>query len=131
MRAELSGRYGVGGVIKLRVLVGRAFRSCVSPAVAFDDDVIGIVWGFVELDFFDGEGGVEAEVVAVGEKPIADGAIDPSLDAAEDVGNARWGDAEGGGNFLLFDMPGDGEPVDIEVSKGGDFWWSGHGDLRA
>jgi len=70
----------------LRGYFGGTVRSGVAPAVAFDDDFIGIVWGLAELDFFDGEGGVEAEVVAVGEKPIADGAIDPSLDAAEDVG---------------------------------------------
>jgi hypothetical protein len=46
---------------------------------------VGIVGAFGGADVGEFEGDVEAEIVAAGEEPVAEGIVDPVADAANDL----------------------------------------------
>jgi hypothetical protein len=91
-----------------------------------DDYVLGIIVGYPESDLLFVEGGIEAEIGAAGEEPIADALVHPLADAADDLREARVGEAEGIGDMFSLPHAGDDESVDIEVAIGRVLFASGH-----
>ena len=68
--------------------------AAVRPAGSGEEDSFGLVFELVDTDLRGLERGIEPQVIATGEEPIADGAIDPAADAADDLADADGRDVE-------------------------------------
>jgi hypothetical protein len=90
MRRWVAWRSGRGSVPRLRVGLawlargGRGMAG-VGAAGAGEGYWVGIVGDFGDADIGQFEGDVEAEVVAAGEEPVAEGIVDPVADASDDL----------------------------------------------
>ena len=91
-----------------------------------EQDVFGVVFDFMDADLRRFQGGIEAQVITAGKKPVADCAIYPAADAANDLADADRAHAKQFGDFNLFDAAHDNEAVNIEVSRRRDFGIGGH-----
>ena len=62
--------------------------AAVGPAGTGEQDVFGFVFELMDADLRCFQGGVEAQVITAGKKPVADRAIYPAADPANDLANA-------------------------------------------
>src|SRR5207248_10840037 len=108
---------------------GGTHLAAIGPAGAREEDAFGIVFELMDADLRHFQGGVEAEVVAAREEPVADRVVHPAADPADDLADADGGNAKQRGDVGLFEAPSDDEAVDIEVTTRRNFEVVGHGRI--
>ena len=91
--------------------------AAIGPAVTGEKNGFGVVFELMDADLSRFEGGIEAQVVAAREKPVADRAIYPAANPAHDLADADRAHAKQFGDINLFEAADDNEAVNIEVSR--------------